>query len=231
MAKIVGVPKHKTKTQEKNKETTIGVLISERNKICTQLENTHNVRGKDRDVKLKQLNGINNDIQLLITNEEEEREKKVINKINLNTKAFLSYANKNRNSKSKIGPIKQGSTFESGPQKMADILSMRYSSVFSKPKTDLTNLKFKSISSPNLEDIELTKEDFLEAMKNLSPSSVSGTDNIPALFYKDYAEELVYPIMKIWRISFDTGLLPEGTAQATIAPIYKGGDKGKPANY
>ena len=30
----------------------------------TQLENTHNLRGKDRCVKLKQLNCINNDIQL-----------------------------------------------------------------------------------------------------------------------------------------------------------------------
>ena len=181
-AKIVGVPKHKTKAQEKNKETTIGVLLSERNKICTQLENTHNLRGKDRYLELKQLNGINNDLQLLITNE------KVINEINLNTKTFFNYANKNRKSKSKIGPLKQGNTFESGPQKMADILSMQYRSVFSKPKTDLTNLKFKSISSPNMEDTELTKEDFQEVLKNLDPSSAPGPDNIPAFFYKDYAE-------------------------------------------
>ena len=69
---------------------------------------------------------------------------------------------------------------------------------FSKPKAGLTNLKFKSTSSLNLEDIELTKEDFLEAMKNLDPSSAPGPNNIPAFFYKDYAEELVYPIMKIW---------------------------------
>ena len=68
-------------------------------------------------------------------------------------------------------------------------------------------------------------------MKNLYPSPAPGPDNIPAFFYKDYAEELVYPIMKIWRIALDTGLLPEGTAQATITPIYKGGDKNKPANY
>ena len=54
---------------------------------------------------------------------------------------------------------------------MADILSMPYRSVFSKPKTDLTNLKFKSILCPNLEDIVLMKEDFPEAMKNLDPSS------------------------------------------------------------
>ena len=37
--------------------------------------------------------------------------------------------------------------------------------------------------------------------------------------------------MEIWRISPDTGLLPEGTALATITPIYKRDDKGKPADY
>ena len=51
-AKAAGVPKHKTKAQEKNTQTTIGVLISEQNKICTKLESTHKLRGKDRDVKL-----------------------------------------------------------------------------------------------------------------------------------------------------------------------------------
>ena len=65
-------------------------------------------------------------------------------------------------------------------------------------------------------------------MKNLDPSSALGPDNIPAFFYKDYAEELVYLIIKIWRFSLDTGLLPEGTAQPIITPIYKGGDKDKP---
>ena len=145
MAEVAGLPKHKTKVKEKNKETFIGVLISERNKICTQLENTHNLRDKDRGVKLKQLHCINNDIQPLITKEEEEREQKVINEVNLNTKAFFNYANNNRNSKIKIGPLKQGNTFESGPQKMANVLSMQFLSVFSTPKTDLTNLELKSI--------------------------------------------------------------------------------------
>ena len=56
-------------------------------------------------------------------------------------------------------------------------------------------------------------------MKNLDPSSALDPDTIPAFFYKDYAEELVYPIIKIWRISLDTGLLPEGTAQPIITPI------------
>ena len=128
-AEVVGLPKHKSNAKEKNKETTTCVLISERNKICTQLENIHNLEGKDRGLTLEQLNCIN-DIQLLITKEEEEREQEVIKEINLNTKAFFDYANNKRKSTIKIGPLEQCNTFESGPQKMANVLSMQFLSVF-----------------------------------------------------------------------------------------------------
>ena len=52
-------------------------------------------------------------------------------------------------------------------------------------------------------------------MKNLDPSSATGPDNITPFFYEEYTEELVFPIMKIWRVSLGTSLLPEGTAQPT----------------
>ena len=75
-AEAARVPKHKTKAQDKNKETSTGVLISERNKIRSQLENTDNLRGKNREAKLRQLNSINSDIQSLITKEEEKEKRK-----------------------------------------------------------------------------------------------------------------------------------------------------------
>ena len=40
-----------------------------------------------------------------------------------------------------------------------------------------------------------------------------------------------YPIKKIWRLSLDTGKLPEGTTLAYITPIFKGGARSLPANY
>ena len=49
-----------------------------------------------------------------------------MNEINLNTKAFFKYANRNRKSEIKIGPLKSGNAFESELQKMTDILSKQY---------------------------------------------------------------------------------------------------------
>ena len=56
-------------------------------------------------------------------------------------------------------------------------------------------------------------------------TSAPGPDNILAHIYKDYAEELVDQIMKILRLSLETGKMPEGTILAIITSIYKSGDK------
>ena len=68
-------------------------------------------------------------------------------------------------------------------------------------------------------------------MKEIKPKSAPGPDDIPAYIYNTFAEELALPIMKIWRISLDKGIMPEGTLFSVIVPLYKGGDKADPPNY
>ena len=65
----------------------------------------------------------------------------------------------------------------------------------------------------------------------MKASSAPGPDGIPASIYKQYDEQLLSPIMKIWRTSLDTGNLPEGFALAIITPIFKGRTRSLPANY
>ena len=119
----------------------------------------------------------------------------------------------------------------SGPKKMAEILSTQYQSVFSTPRTDLSNINMREYLFDHLMDIDITDNQIREAVKSMSSSSSPGPDGIPALFYKEFIEELIYPIQKIWRTSLDTGKLPEGIALAIITPIYKGGIRSTPANY
>ena len=61
--------------------------------------------------------------------------------------------------------------------------------------------------------------------------SAPGPDGIPAFLYKDHIDQLVRPMMRLWRISLDTGKLPEGKALALITPILKSLDKSLPVNY
>ena len=80
-------------------------------------------------------------------------------------------------------------------------------------------------------DIEITKDALIAAMKSIKSSSAPGPDELPTALYHRFAEELAIPLQLIWRRSLDTGLMPEGTILAIIAPIFKGGDKGDKANY
>ena len=58
-----------------------------------------------------------------------------------------------------------------------------------------------------------------------------GPDGITASIYKEYGDQLIYPITKIWQTSLESGKLPEGTAQAIITSFYQGKVKSNPANY
>ena len=68
-----------------------------------------------------------------------DEETKVAERIKSNPKAFYAHANKFRKTKAKIGPLKTDVNgtpeYTAGPQKMAEILSSQYESVFSTPST------------------------------------------------------------------------------------------------
>ena len=68
----------------------------------------------------------------------------------------------------KIGPLKYGQTHASGPKQMAKILSDQYKSVFCIPRTDMTSLKLKQYDIDMLNDIDITKEDLIAAMKKVN---------------------------------------------------------------
>ena len=74
-----------------------------------------------------------------------------------------------------------------------------------------------------MNDVDLKEDDFRAAIKDMNVNSAPGPDGLRASIIKDYIDELIYPIMKIWRLSLDTGCLPEGIAMAVITPIYKEG--------
>ena len=114
---------------------------------------------------------------------------------------------------------------------MVEILSIQYKLAFSKPKEDYSNINFIQANCPLLEDIEITIVDIKEAANSMDPNSASGPDGIPPFTIKEHIDILARPLMKMWRLSLDTGKMPEGIIQAIITPIFKGGDRSSPPNY
>ena len=228
-AKKANVPLYHRKSANPAENQVIA-LNCERSKLERQNANA-SITITDKATKLTRIESINSEIQQILTNNQEEQERRIINDIKNNPKAFYKYANSTKESKIMIGPLKSGHTFESGHRQMANILSDQYLSVFSIPRTDLSSLELKEYNIEMLNDIDISEEHMAEAIKDMGSTSAPGPDGIPAFLFKTYTDQLVYPITKIWRISLDTGNLPEGTALAVITPIYKGGTRSLPANY
>ena len=152
-----------------------------------------------------------------------------------NAKYFFSYAKRFLSVKSKIGPlIDSKKNIVSASECMANMLADQYSSVFSKPLTQL-NTAEEIFSGPSgntfITDIVFSEKDFQEAIDDISKSAASGPNGFPAILLKECKKELAAPLVQIWRTSLDAGLVPQIFKEANVIPIHKGDSKGTPANY
>ena len=235
IANQCGVKKFKP-TRHDNTTTThlskpVQKLLKEKKKWSKIMEQKHHTsRNKDLLTAQDNIARINKQIEAQYDKEREEVELKVINEIKTNTKAFYTYANRNKTNKSRIGPLRSGTTFAFGEKEMADILSKQYASVFSTPKPTY-NFTLRTTISKIIQDIDITTAEIQLALQDIKPSSAPGPDGIPAFVLNQFAKELSYPIMKIWRKSLDTAIMPEGVCKAIITPIFKDGDKSNPEKY
>ncbi len=91
----------------------------------------------------------------------------------------------------------------SGPQKMAEILSEQYKSVFSEPRSahPIThpNPEFMSTGRGSLYDIEFTKQDLIDAINDISQNAAAGPDRFPAILLKRCKNTLVTPLHVVWK--------------------------------
>ena len=205
-------------------------LVDMRSKYERKINHPHCTNNEYKAYE-KQIEEINSKIQDSHHKERERVERKAIDNIKVDAKAFFKFANKTRKTQSKVGPLKSGPDYYSGPLEMAKILSDQYKSVFSKPKDSYENVVLRERNAPTIEDLVLDKGMFIEAMKSMKPWSAPGPDGVPAFLYYKYAEELAEPLMIIWKHSLETGIMPEPTLLAYITPILKSVDRSIPANY
>ena len=179
------------------------------------------------------------EIKEMITAEEMITERKAAEKINSNPKVFYTFANRKRKNRTAIGPLLRDmghgdSYLVTNPKDMSELLSEQYASVFSyTSREQIDNPKefFSEKEGDLLSDIDFTNEDIMEAMRSFSSYASPGPDGFPSLLLKKCAGELVSPLGLMFRRCLDDGQTLEEPYTANVTPIFKRGDKGKPANY
>ena len=115
------------------------------------------------------------------------------------------------------------------PAGMAKILSDQYEAVFSDP-IDL-ELDINNIPASIIEDIAFTEDCIKKAINELANNAAPGPDGFPALLLKNCKDELAKPLYILWRVSLDTGEIPEQLKISHITPVYKGGSRHVAKNY
>ena len=82
-----------------------------------------------------------------------------------------------------------------------------------------------------MHDIQINEAKVGAAIDALKEQSAAGPDGIPIRILKELRDELVRPLTKLFKESFESGKIPEDWREAIISPIFKKGSKAKPENY
>ena len=86
-------------------------------------------------------------------------------------------------------------------------------------------------TQPLCEDINITVSGIEKLLKQLNPTKASGPDNISPRVLKEVVSEIAPSLTLINRASMKFGIVPKDWKSAHIAPIFKKGERFKPANY
>ena len=172
------------------------------------------------------------DIKKSLKKQQWENEQRTLNNIEENPKLFFSYAKKFRNTKTEIGPFKDGDTYTNDSEKICDMLLKQYNSAFStKKKAEINDEIFDDSDENTLTDIPVNEKSIKEAIDELKNGSAPGPDGVPAVFLKRTREPIAKPLAILLRQSIDESSIAELHKIAYIAPQHKGGSRQLPKNY
>ena len=101
---------------------------------------------------------------------------------------------------------------EPSNKKMSELLNEQYNSVFSTPDLMMT-IKYPKnfFGHPQenaLTDINITREDIINATKSTSQNSSGGPDEFPAILLKQCSKSLAHPLQLLYKASMKTGEIP-----------------------
>ena len=82
-----------------------------------------------------------------------------------------------------------------------------------------------------LNNINITQNEVLKAIKSLDINKASGPDLINPKLLKEGVNQLAYPFTKLFNLSFSLKIYPESWKKANVSAIYKNDSPTIPNNY
>ena len=172
---------------------------------------------------------------LAVKEAKSEFEKKLVKKINKDSKSFYAYYRERNRPRVGIGPLEDadGQTV-TDELEQATILNEFYSSVFAKEEAtdyELPLTRFSEEDNIRLTDIDITRDRVLQKLKKLDKTKAPGVDGISSRVLVEMADEIDEPLAAIFQNILETGEVPRSWKVADVDPIFKKGMKSVPGNY
>jgi len=116
-------------------------------------------------------------------------------------------------------------------KEMAEELNNFFSSVFTREDTSSVPIPEPRHCRKKMKDVWISTQDVKKRIEKMKQQSSPGLDGITPRLLKETKDEIAPILAKIFRLSMDSGIVPEEWKQAKVVPIFKKGTKTAPGNY
>ena len=113
-------------------------------------------------------------------------------------------------------------------QDQAAIFNDFFADQFSDPSAYDVDVDF---SNDDENDIDFNMQKVRRLLKQVKPAKAAGPDGIHGMVLKHCALGLAYPLSKLFRVSYNTGVIPKEWKDACVVPVHKKGSKSDVKNY
>ena len=118
--------------------------------------------------------------------------------------------------------------FRNNPQDQSELFNTYFADQFSTPSSYNINIDF---STEYDDDMHFTHRDVRKLLRKMNSNKAPGPDGIHGKILKNCAEGICYPLTKNFKISYNTGQIPNEWKLANVVPVHKKGSKLTTENY
>jgi len=168
-------------------------------------------------------------------NAKKEFELKLANNVKNDSKSFFAYVRSKERNKIKVGPLRDSTGNIITDNKLAaNIFNDYFASVFTVEDRDnipLAEPIFTGIELERLSEICINEDIVFKKLSEINVNKSPGSDDLHPKLLFELRHQLVSPLTKLFKLSLETGIVPQEWKEARVSPLFKKGQKDKPENY
>lgn len=213
------IPKN-GKSKFKSKWITKTVIKNRRSKV--KAWNKFLKSGKDKKRYKIYQKKLNKSIKI---NDKAKRdfEHKLADNIKSDCKSFFAYARSKERNKVKAGPLKDSEgNVVTNNKSTADIFNDYFASVFTTEDTSFMPTPdqiFNGSQMESLSDVDIVNEVVYNRLSKLNIQKCPGADDLHPKLLWEVKCQLTSPLTKLFRLSLDTGVVPDEWKEARVLPL------------